>query len=219
MLSRHSVPWGQRVLMLVNWLDGTRGHSFSFLRTSNSELCGDEPKCPSTTSSFSPAEEAMATGSGSSSLQEGGCCLDLVLGVQTDLWVFPGCWERGVAPCLRLIGGFYCWTLLLRRCSACGRSPPSAPQNQPERHDQSANTKHTLTHSIISFLQAVSLPAELHFLLWNIKDNYSYIFFMLYSWPFFFKSITWFPLCRLSRVHTGTQLPLWTSSKWLQHSH
>lgn len=57
MLSRQRVPWGERVLMLVNWVDGTRGQSFSFLSMSSSELWGGEPKSPSTTNSFSPAKE------------------------------------------------------------------------------------------------------------------------------------------------------------------
>lgn len=59
MLSRQWVPCGERVLMLVNWVDGTRAQSFSFLRMSNSELWGEEPKSPSTTTSFSPAEKDL----------------------------------------------------------------------------------------------------------------------------------------------------------------
>lgn len=38
MLSRHWVPCGERVLMFVNWLDGIKAPSFSFLRISNSRL-------------------------------------------------------------------------------------------------------------------------------------------------------------------------------------
>lgn len=52
-LSRQWVPCGDRVLMLVNWVDGTRALSFSFLSTSNCELWGGQLKSPSTTSCFS----------------------------------------------------------------------------------------------------------------------------------------------------------------------
>lgn len=71
MLSRQRVPWGQQVLMLVNWVEGNRAQSFSFLRMSNSKLCGDEPKSPSTTSSLSPVEEVMAEWSCFSCLKRG----------------------------------------------------------------------------------------------------------------------------------------------------
>lgn len=56
MLSRHWVPCGERVLMFVNWLDGIKAPSFSFLRISNSRLWGEEPKSPSTNNSFSAVE-------------------------------------------------------------------------------------------------------------------------------------------------------------------
>lgn len=59
MLSRQRVPCGKRVLMLVNWVEGTKGQSFSFLSASSSELWGGEPKSPRTTSSFSPTHRTQ----------------------------------------------------------------------------------------------------------------------------------------------------------------
>lgn len=69
MLSRLRVPCGWRVLMLVNWLGGTRGQNFSFLSRSSWELWAEQPKSPSSSSSLSPARQRQSDGM---KVQDGG---------------------------------------------------------------------------------------------------------------------------------------------------
>lgn len=144
MLSMQRVPCGEQVVMLVNWVDGIRAQNFSFLSVSSSELWGEQPKLPNTSRSFSPAKEETENRTRRQKWRQ---TLRIRLRRlthavstgptwQTNLLVFPGCWEGGVDTWLHQSFGFCHRTALVKQGLAYGHSPPSAQMNQSNGKSQ-----------------------------------------------------------------------------------